>query len=90
VTRRFNVGQPPCIQPTFEGAVISGLPVRFYSRKVRGVGVCGLWVGGEPVYNVTVYDADERPLGMIDAHSAATQEIYDELRRVLVAEAIHA
>jgi YD repeat-containing protein len=90
MTRRINVGQAPDVRPTLDGHEITGVPVRFYSRKVMGGGVCGLWIGGQPMYDVTVYDAEWRPLGIIAARGTATQGMYDALRRVLVAEEIHA
>lgn len=64
--------------------------MRFYRRKVLGVGVSGLWVGGQPVYDVAIYDPAGRRLGTVGSEDAPARAIYDELRRVLVAEDIHA
>ena len=64
------------------------MPVRFYRRKVLGASVCGLWMGGQPVYDVTVYDSAGSALGMIGPETSPVAQMYDELRRVLVAEDI--
>jgi YD repeat-containing protein len=45
--------------------------------------------GGEPVYDVTVYDAAGRPVGSIGTAGTARQS-YDALRRVLIADDIRA
>ena len=68
----------------------SALPARFYQRRVLGANVCGLWIGGDPVYDVTVYDAAGRKLGVIDPEGSAAAQAYDALRRALVTEAIQA
>jgi YD repeat-containing protein len=88
--RRFVVAREPDARPTLEGREVTRAPVRFYSRMVRGLGVCGLWVGGEPIYNVTVYDADGRPLGTIGSDGLPMRHMYDELRRLLVSEEMRA
>jgi hypothetical protein len=90
MTRRFDVGRAPDIRPRLDGRALDGVPVQFYQRKILGVDVCGLWVGGQPVYDVTVYDVAGRPLGKIESEGPRAQQVYDELRRVLVAEEIHA
>ena len=51
-------------------------------------GVCGLWLGGQPVCDVAAFDAAGRPLGQIEPETAVARRMYDELRRVLIAEAI--
>lgn len=66
------------------------MPVRYYGRRVLGVGVFGLWVGGQPVYDVMVYDVAGRQVGMIGSEGPLAHRTYDELRRVLVSEVIHA
>jgi len=90
MTRRFDVGSAPGLRPRLDGREVVGMPVRFYRRKVLGVGVCGLWVGGQPVYDVTVYDPAGSALGMIGSETSPAAQMYDELRRVLVSEDIHA
>jgi hypothetical protein len=90
VTRRFDLGREPSIRHRLDGEEIVGVPVRFYGRRVLGVGVFGLWVGGQPVYDVVAYDIAGRPVGMIGSEGALALRTYDELRRVLVSEVIHA
>jgi len=90
VTRRVDISDAPHIRSRLDGRDIVGLPVQFYRRQVRGAGVCGLWIGGEPVYDVTLYDVAGRPVGTIDSEDSYAPQMYDELRRVLVAEDIHA
>lgn len=46
--------------------------------------------GGQPVYDVTVYDSAGSALGTVGSETSPAAEMYDELRRVLVAEDIHA
>ena len=89
MTRRFDVGAPD-LRPRLDGREVVGKPVRFYRRKVLGTGVCGLWVGGQPVYDVTVYDSAGSALGRIGSETSMAAHMYDELRRVLVAEEIRA
>ena len=64
--------------------------MRLYRRKLLGVGVLGLWVGGSPVYDVTVYDPYGKQLGVIESEGPRARQTYDELRRALVADDIHA
>ena len=91
VSRRFEAGRAPDIRPRLDGQELVGTPVQFYRRKVLGMpGVCGLWVGGRPVYDVNVFDAAGYPIGRIEAETAIAERMYDELRRVLIAEDIHA
>jgi hypothetical protein len=91
VTRRFEAGRAPDIRPRLDGKELVGVPVQFYRRKVLGMpGVCGLWVGGRPVYDVKVFDAAGYPLGSIEPETSIAERMYDELRRVLIAEDIHA
>jgi YD repeat-containing protein len=49
-----------------------------------------LWIGGRPMYDVNIYDANGRPLGSIGADSSASHEMYDQLRRMLATEDIRA
>jgi hypothetical protein len=91
VSRRFEAGEAPDIRPRLDGQELVGTPVQFYRRKVLGMpGVCGLWVGGRPVYDVNVFDAAGFPIGRIEPETAIAERMYDELRRVLIAEDIHA
>lgn len=83
-------GDAPGLLPRLDGRELAGIPVQLYRRQVFGVDVLGLWVGGEAVYDVTVYDASGRSLGVIEPEGSATRETYDRLRRSLVAELIHA
>ena len=65
--------------------------MQFYRRKVLGLAdVCGLWIGGLALYDVTVVDVRGRAVGRIPPESPAAEHLYDELRRVLVAEEIRA
>lgn len=74
----------------FDGHEVVGVPARFYRRRVLGADVCGLWIGGDPIYDVAVYDPAGRPLGRIESEGSAAERTYDELRRALVAEALQA
>lgn len=78
------------ISPRLDGLAIVGTPARFYHRRTLGGDVCGLWLGGSPVYDVTVYDPAGNLLGVIDPEGPPAQRKYDELRRALAAEAISA
>lgn len=91
MTRRFEAGRAPDIRPRLDGQELAGTPVQFYLRKVAGMsGVCGLWVGGRPVYDVNLFDAAGDPIGRIEPETSAAERMYDELRRVLISEDIHA
>ena len=76
--------------PRLDGRTVVDGPARFYRRRVLGADVCGLWIGGDPVYDVVVYDAAGRPLGRIEPEGSAAEQSYDQLRRALVTEAIQA
>ena len=76
--------------PRLDGHEVVGAPARFYRRRVLGEEVFGLWIGGDPVYDVAVYDAAVRQLGVIDPEGSAAAQAYDALRRALVTEAIQA
>ncbi len=91
VTRVFEAGQVPDIRPRLDGRELIGIPVQFYRRRVFGMpDVCGLWIGGRPVYDVLAFDATGRQLGVIEPETSVAERLYDELRRVLIAEDIHA
>ena len=49
-----------------------------------------LFDDGRPVYDVNVFDAAGFPIGRIEPETAIAERMYDELRRVLIAEDIHA
>ena len=76
--------------PRLDGHEVVGAPARFYRRRVLGEEVFGLWIGGDPVYDVVVYDSAGQPLGRIEPEGSAAERAYDQLRRALVAEAIQA
>jgi hypothetical protein len=91
VKRVFETGQVPDIRPRLDGRELVGIPVQFYRRRVFGMpDVCGLWIGGQPLYDVLALDAAGRHLGVIEPETAVAERLYDELRRVLIAEEIHA
>ena len=80
----------PGVVPRLDGRLVLDGPARFYHRRVLGSDVCGLWIGGRPVYDVIVYDPAGRPLGVIEPEGSAAERGYDLLRRALVTEAIQA
>jgi len=90
MTRRFDVGAGPGTPPRLDGREIIGVPARFYRREALGGGICGLWIGGRPMYDVNIYDSNGRPLGSIGSDSSTSHEMYDDLRRLLAAEDIRA
>jgi YD repeat-containing protein len=60
------------------------------TREPVGGRVFGLWIGGQRIYDVTIYDAADRPVGAIGPDSMHTSQAYDDLQRVLVGEALQA
>ena len=90
MTRRFDVASDLGSPPRLDGREIKGVPAQFYRRDALGGGICGLWIGGRPMFDVNIYDANGRPLGSIGADTVASQETYDALRRVLACEDIRA
>jgi hypothetical protein len=90
MTRRFDAPAGLGIPPRLDGREITGVPSRFYRREALAGGICGLWIGGRPMYDVNIYDANGRPLGSIGSDSSASHEMYDDLRRMLAAEDIRA
>jgi YD repeat-containing protein len=90
VTRRLDLAMDPGVVPRLDGRVVVDGPARFYRRRVLGEDVCGLWIGGDAVYDVDVYDPAGRPIGKIEPEGSAAERAYDQLRRALVAEAIQA
>ena len=90
MTRRLDLAIDPGVVPRLDGRRVVDGPARFYCRRVLGSDVCGMWIGGDPVYDVAVFDADGRRLGVIEPEGSAAELAYDLLRRALVAEAIQA
>lgn len=90
MTRRFDIGTVADAVPRLDGRAVRGAPTRFYRRNILGGDVCGLWLGGRPLYDVAVYDPAGTLLGEIGPEGAHAQQKYDELRRTLVAETFHA
>jgi YD repeat-containing protein len=88
MTKRFDVGAPTR-RPSLDGQEIVGVPVQFYRRNIRGGEACGVWVGGEPLYDINVYDRTGSLVGVVEPEASHSQQNYDELRRVLVRELIH-
>jgi YD repeat-containing protein len=78
----------PSGRPRLDGREIVGTPARFYRRHTLGGDVCGVWVGGQPLYDVSVHDSAGNLLGVVDPEGAIAQDSYDDLRRALVAELI--
>ena len=84
--KQFQLALPGS-RPRLDGAEVA-VPARFYQRKVFGGRVCGLWIGGQRMYDVTIYDAADRPVGAIGPDSPQVSDAYDCLQRVLVSEAL--
>jgi hypothetical protein len=77
----------PGSRPRLDGAEVA-VPARFYQRDVVGGRVSGLWIGGQRMFDVTIYDAADRPVGLIGPAGPNAEEGYDALQRVLVSEAL--
>lgn len=90
MTRRFDAAAGTGNPPRLDGRAVIGVPARFYRREALAGGICGLWIGGRPMYDVNIYDANGRPLGSIGSDNSVSHEMYDELRRMLAAEDIRA
>jgi YD repeat-containing protein len=86
MTKQFQLALPGS-RPQLDGAEIA-VPARFYQRTVVGGTVSGLWIGGQRIYDVAIYDAADRPVGTIGPDSPGTSQAYDALQRVLVGEAM--
>jgi hypothetical protein len=84
--KQFQLALPGS-RPRLDGAEIA-VPARFYQRKVGGGRVSGLWIGGQRIYDVTIYDAADRPVGAIGPDSPQASQAYDSLQRMLVSEAL--
>lgn len=76
-------------RPLLDGSAVTA-PAQFYERNILGGTVCGLWIGGERMFGVAIYDAAGRPVGTIGPSSPRVSEEYDSLQRVLVSEAMRA
>jgi len=77
----------PGSRPRLDGAEVV-VPARFYQRRVVGGRVSGLWIGGQRMFDVTIYDAADRPVGAIGPAGRHSDDAYDALQRVLVSEAL--
>ena len=88
MTRRLDLAEAAGVVAKFDGRPVPDGPARFYRRRVLGADVCGLWIGGSPVYDVVVYDHLGAELGVIGPKGSAAESAYDQLRRALVAEAL--
>ena len=58
--KQFQLALPDS-RPRLDGAEVA-VAARFYQRKVFGGRVCGLWIGGQRMYDVTIYDAADADL----------------------------
>ena len=65
-------------------------PAQFYERNIRGGTVCGLWIGGQRIFGVVIYNSAGRPVGTIGPPSPRVSQEYDLLQRTLVSEAMRA
>jgi hypothetical protein len=90
MTQRFVQGTGPGGRPRLNGNEISGVPARFYKRDAIGGDICGLWIGGLPMYDVDIYDGAGRRIGSIGTDSVEAREMYNELRRILATDDIRA
>jgi hypothetical protein len=88
MNKQFHLSLPGS-RPRLDGAEIV-VPARFYQRKVRGGPVFGLWIGGQRMYGVTIYDPADRLVGTIGPAGPQASDAYDSLQRVLVCEALQA
>jgi hypothetical protein len=79
----------PGTRPRLDGSEVA-VPAQFYERNILGGTVCGLWIGGERMFGVAIYDAAGRLVGTIGPPSPRASEEYDSLQRVLVSEAMRA
>ena len=77
----------PGTRPRLNGAEVAA-PAQFYERKILGSPVYGLWIGGQRMFGVTIFDPANRPVGWIGPDSPEVSDAYDCLQRVLVAEAL--
>jgi hypothetical protein len=84
--KQFQLALPGS-RPRLDGSEIA-VPAQFYQRKVVGGRVSGLWIGGQRMFDVTIYDAADRPVGTIGPAGPHADEAYDALQRVLVSEAL--
>jgi hypothetical protein len=77
----------PGSRPWLDGSEVRA-PAQFYERSILGGQVYGLWIGGQRIYDVTIYDAADRHVGTIGPASPRVAEDYNALQRMLVAEAL--
>jgi hypothetical protein len=88
MSQQFQFARPGT-RPRLDGSEVAA-PAQFYERKVLGGTVCGLWIGGERMFGIAIYDAAGRPVGTIGPPSPRVSEDYDSLQRVLISEAMRA
>jgi hypothetical protein len=79
----------PGTRPLLDGSEVSA-PAQFYERNIRGGTVCGLWIGGERMFGVVIYNPGGRPVGTIGPPSPQVSQEYDLLQRALVSEGMRA
>jgi hypothetical protein len=84
--KQFQLALPGS-RPRLDGSEVRA-PAQFYERSILGGHVYGLWIGGQRMYDVTICDAADRPVGTIGPVSPRVAADYDALQRVLVAEAL--
>jgi hypothetical protein len=86
--QQFDIALPGA-RPRLDGTEVTA-PAQFYERNILGGTVYGLWIGGERMFDIAIYDAAERPVGTIGPPSPRVSEEYDSLQRVLASEAMRA
>jgi hypothetical protein len=84
--KQFQLALPGS-RPRLDGAEVA-VPARFYQREVVGGRVSGLWIGGQRMFDITIRDPADRPVGAIGPAGPHADEAYDALQRVLVSEAL--
>jgi hypothetical protein len=88
MNQKFELALPGT-RPRLDGAEVA-VPAQFYERNILGGTVCGLWIGGNRMFGVAIFDANGRPVGTIGPAGPHVSEEYDSLQRVLVSEAMRA
>ena len=88
MNQKFQFARPGT-RPRLDGSEVAA-PAQFYERNVLGGTVCGLWIGGERMFGVAIYDTNGRPVGTIGPPGPRVSGEYDSLQRVLVSEAMRA
>ena len=88
MNHEFQFAQPGT-RPRLNGSEVAA-PAQFYERNIRGGTVCGLWIGGERIFGVVIYNSAGRPVGTIGPSSPHVSQEYDLLQRALVSEGMRA